>query len=177
MPRNTATAYETENSIFAKRLTAAMKERGETQTSLAEKITLRYITIQRQTISLYMNGQSKPDTERLTAIARVLDVSSDWLLGLSDDKEMSSKFPAVNQMISEYSAALNTLANEAQQKEVFELMFHSNGICSFFPECIEDAWRPAVTRCKVVLAHLEAFFDDENKIYNGSEILRILTGR
>ena len=85
MPRKSVPACESEKSIFAKRLTKAMKECGENQTTLAEKITSQYVTIQRQTISLYMNGQSKPDTERLAAIARVLNVSADWLLGLSDD--------------------------------------------------------------------------------------------
>ncbi len=82
MPRKAVPAYETENDVFPKRLKEIMKERGENQTSLAKKITEQYVTIQRQTISLYMNGQSKPDTERLTAIAKVLNISADWLLGL-----------------------------------------------------------------------------------------------
>lgn len=84
MPRKKEPAYETENGVFPKRLKEIMEKRGENQTSLAKKITEQYVTIQRQTISLYMNGQSKPDTERLTAIAKVLDVSADWLLGLVD---------------------------------------------------------------------------------------------
>lgn len=84
MPRKSDPAYKTENSVFATRLREIMKERGVNQTSLADKITTQYVTIQRQTISLYMNGQSKPDTERLTVLAKTLDVSADWLLGLSD---------------------------------------------------------------------------------------------
>lgn len=91
MPRKDDPAYKTENSIFATRLKEIMKERGENQTTLAAKITSKYATIQRQTISLYMNGQSKPDTERLTAIAKILDVSSDWLLGMSESKEPESE--------------------------------------------------------------------------------------
>lgn len=86
MPRKSDPSYKTENSVFAARLREIMKERGENQTTLADKITSQYVTIQRQTISLYMNGQSKPDTERLTAIAKVLKVSADWLLGLTNDK-------------------------------------------------------------------------------------------
>lgn len=84
MPRKSDPSYKTENSVFAARLREIMKERGENQTTLADKITLQYVTIQRQTISLYMSGQSKPDTERLTALARTLDVSADWLLGLTN---------------------------------------------------------------------------------------------
>ena len=90
MPRKTEPAYETENGVFPKRLKEIMKERGENQTSLAKKIKEQYVTIQRQTISLYMNGQSKPDTERLAAIAQVLNVSADWLLGLSKTKSTSA---------------------------------------------------------------------------------------
>lgn len=89
MPRKNDPAYKTENSVFATRLREIMKERGKNQTTLADKITSQYVTIQRQTISLYMNGQSKPDTERLTAIAKVLDVSADWLLGLSDERAVN----------------------------------------------------------------------------------------
>lgn len=95
MPRKATRAYETENSTFAHNLTEIMKEKGENQTTLAAKITSQYTTIQRQTISLYMSGQSKPDTERLTAIAKVLNVSTDWLLGLSGEKTTNGELAQV----------------------------------------------------------------------------------
>lgn len=95
MPRKTIPTYETEKCIFAQRLTEIMKERGENQTTLAAKITSQFVAIQRQTISLYMNGQSKPDTERLTAIAKVLDVSADWLLGLTESKTQDADIRAM----------------------------------------------------------------------------------
>ena len=75
--RNTP-AFETENSIFATNLRECMKAKGESQTSLADKIGVK-----RQTVSLYMNGQSSPNTEILTDIANALEVSADYLLGLS----------------------------------------------------------------------------------------------
>lgn len=95
MPRKAEPAYKTENSVFSQRLREIMKERGENQTTLAEKIAEQFLTIQRQTISLYMNGQSRPDTERLTAIAKTLNVSADWLLGLSDVKTFDGEFKQV----------------------------------------------------------------------------------
>lgn len=79
MPRKKDLAHKTENDIFATRLREIMRARGENQTTLAAKTNM-----QRQTISLYRNGQSKPDTDRLAALAMVLGVSTDWLLGLSD---------------------------------------------------------------------------------------------
>ena len=75
--RNTP-AFEAEKSIFATNLRECMKAKGENQTTLAKKISVK-----RQTVSLYMNGQSSPNTETLTDIANALDVSADYLLGLS----------------------------------------------------------------------------------------------
>lgn len=97
MPRKEDKAYVTENNIFATRLRKIMKERKENQTTLAKKISSQYVTIQRQTISLYMNGQSKPDTDRLTAIAKVLDVSVDWLLGFSETKSPDSNVQQIRE--------------------------------------------------------------------------------
>lgn len=82
-------ASEAEKALFATRLRECMKIRGENQTSLSDKIG-----IQRQTISLYMNGQSSPNTEILTAIAKALDVSSDYLLGLSDVPQINADIQA-----------------------------------------------------------------------------------
>ncbi len=85
MERKSERAYQTEKSVFASRLTEIMEARGLNQTHLQAQILEQSgKTLQRQTISLYMNGQSKPDTERLTLLCEALDVSSDYLLGLSD---------------------------------------------------------------------------------------------
>lgn len=175
MPRKSAATYETENAIFATRLRAAIKDRGETQQSLADKIS-HYVPIQRQTISLYMSGQSKPDTERLTAIARVLDISADWLLGLSDSREAVSKFPIINHMVLEYALALNKLALEAEQKGVYDVLFYETIGGSLIPECVTGSWQTAVKRCQWVLDHIDAF-RDENGVYNGTDLLYILNGK
>lgn len=85
MARKTNRACTVENDIFAARLRAAMKLRNFNQTGLSIKVEKEqgYI-MQRQTISQYINGLSKPDTERLTVLCKALDVSADYLLGLSD---------------------------------------------------------------------------------------------
>ena len=85
MPRKKDLPYSTEGDIFATRLRAVMADRGTNQTRLSDQIQREQgQTMQRQTISQYMNGQSKPDTERLTLLCRALNVSADYLLGLSD---------------------------------------------------------------------------------------------
>ena len=88
-------AYFTENDIFAKRLTEIMKERGTDQTKLAEKIKREQgRVLQRQTISQYTRGQSKPDTDRLTMLCKALNISPSYLLGLSDEKDPNEKLQA-----------------------------------------------------------------------------------
>ena len=79
MPRKRTYSAETEKEIFPSRLRKMMKKRGMNQEALAH-----LVSVQRQTISLYTIEQSKPDADRLTAIAGALGVSADYLLGLSD---------------------------------------------------------------------------------------------
>ena len=85
MPRKKNLSYQTEGNAFATNLREVMEMRGYNQTTLSATIKENYgIIMQRQTISQYMNGLSKPDTERLTVLAKALNISADYLLGLSD---------------------------------------------------------------------------------------------
>lgn len=84
MPRNSP-VFETEQAVFATRLTEIMKETNTTQATLGD-----VVDVKRQTISLYMNGQSEPNAKQLTAIAKHLKVSSDWLLGLSEYRSVET---------------------------------------------------------------------------------------
>lgn len=65
--------------IFPERLSDLMKKRGLTQQNLADSMGVK-----RQTISLYKSGQSMPDAKTLRDLAEYFNVSSDYLLGLSD---------------------------------------------------------------------------------------------
>lgn len=84
MPRKRQQSYETENKLFPTRLREMMDVRGMIQSQLAKAVG-----IQRQTISNYALGQSAPDCEILPKIAAALNVSSDYLIGLSDIKNPS----------------------------------------------------------------------------------------
>lgn len=90
MSRKNTPASITENDVFAKNLRDRMKECSENQSSLAEKIG-----VQRQTISLYTTGQSKPDTEKLSKISKALNVSSDWLIGLTEVKSADTSVKSI----------------------------------------------------------------------------------
>lgn len=132
MERKTERAYKTDGSIFASRLTEIMEKRGLNQTHLQEKILEQSgKTLQRQTISLYMNGQSKPDTERLTLLCRALDVSSDYLLGISDQESIDPEISA----ICEYTG-LSTECIEALHAE--SLVLDPPGYNTFNDRLITD---------------------------------------
>ncbi|RAU92483.1 helix-turn-helix domain-containing protein [Paenibacillus sp. YN15] len=62
------------------RLVKWRKKRKLTQDDLAEKISLT-----KAAISNYENGHSAPSHDTLTLIADVLDISTDYLLGRTDD--------------------------------------------------------------------------------------------
>ena len=75
----------TEISIAAK-LTELRKAKGATQEEIAEALQ-----ISNKTISKWENGTSAPDLEMLVALSRYYNVSTDTLLGLSEDKKQSTK--------------------------------------------------------------------------------------
>lgn len=66
--------------LFGLRLRRIMLMRDKTNYELANAL---YVTP--STISGYRNGRRSPDVEQLALLARELDVSADYLLGLSDD--------------------------------------------------------------------------------------------
>lgn len=70
-----------EQVMFIKRLTELMEEFEMTQIQLAQKIDITNVTISR-----YLSGERKPRIEIVTKIANVFSVSTDYLLGLSDER-------------------------------------------------------------------------------------------
>ena len=93
MPRKKDLPYMTENDIFATRLREVMASKGTNQTKLAAQLMEEHgQTMQRQTLSQYMNGQSKPDTERLAMLCKTLGVSADYLLGLTEVQSADPNF-------------------------------------------------------------------------------------
>lgn len=89
MSKKDVPAYITENDVFPTRLREIMTLRGTNQTRLAAQIKDDFdFTIQRQSISKYMNGQTKPDVDTITIICKALDVSADYLLGISNSNTL-----------------------------------------------------------------------------------------
>lgn len=94
-------AYQTENNIFSTRLRECMALRHVNQEMLAKEVGVR-----RQTISLYTTGQSKPDVEALAKIVVYLDVSAEYLLGLTEDM---SRTPTAMDQLGLSARAVNNI--------------------------------------------------------------------
>ncbi len=65
---------------FQERFVEIVKISGKRQTEIAEAIN-----VSKQCVSDYKTGKSVPSIETLYLLCEFLDVSADYLLGLSDD--------------------------------------------------------------------------------------------
>lgn len=65
---------------LCEKLTQARKAAGLTQADVAARLD-----VSRQAVSRWESGQSKPSTEKLLELARIYDVSLDWLCSDSSD--------------------------------------------------------------------------------------------
>ncbi len=67
--------------IKGSRVSQRRKEMGFSQEKLAE-----LLNVSQNQVSKYERGESEASTETLVSLARVLDTTTDWLLGLTDDR-------------------------------------------------------------------------------------------
>ena len=67
--------------IFADKLIQLRKKSGWSQEELAEQMG-----VSRQSISKWEGAQSIPDLEKIIRLAQLFSVSTDYLLGLTDEK-------------------------------------------------------------------------------------------
>ena len=74
---------------FGERLLALREERKETQQQLADAIG-----ITRQSLSRYETNERTPNIDLIYNIAKHYNVSSDYLLGLSEVKSLDNNIPS-----------------------------------------------------------------------------------
>ena len=70
------------NILFTKRFNEVLSYSKISQTELAARVN-----VSKQCISDYKSGKSFPSIQTLFLICKVLEVSADYLLGLSDDPQ------------------------------------------------------------------------------------------
>lgn len=71
---------KTVREIFADRLNALMQERGHTKRTMSKQTGLSW-----QTIRDYMNGKKTPRLTEAVMVANALNVSLDYMTGISDN--------------------------------------------------------------------------------------------
>lgn len=105
---------------FPKRLTKLMKERTIAENGKERKLRQQdladYLGVKRQTISLYMTGQSMPDAEQLKNISIYFNVSADYLLGLTDVPTVNTNTRKVCDYVGLSQEAVELLHNMSNNK-------------------------------------------------------------
>lgn len=107
-------SYKGEKNAFALRLKNLMDD-TTTQQQLAD-----VLNITRQTVSLYLNGSSLPPIEKLVEIANYFNVSTDYLLGLSDVKTPQIDIRAICEYTGLSESAINILRTEKIKLKTYE---------------------------------------------------------
>ena len=100
---------------LGEKLTQARKVAGLTQADVAAKLN-----VSRQAVSRWESGQSKPSTEKLLELARIYDVSLDWLCSDADEMEGRDKQPTKKQEATEINEdkQQSAVQNKSRQKKV-----------------------------------------------------------
>jgi transcriptional regulator with XRE-family HTH domain len=131
---------------FSERLTHIMKDTGTTQQELGDVLGSK-----RQTVSLYMTGQSKPDVETLGKIADHFNVSADWLLGRT------------NSQVAEYEDVVDGFGLSA---EVFDRLQDWKALA--------DTESDSTTHAETVLRFIDEllFFEDFEDIVENAKLFQ-----
>lgn len=92
------------NSAFAKRLRELIETSGVSQSELAN-----VVGVTRQAINSYTLGNTVPNSDVLTNIAKYFDVSADYLLGLTDVKSNDTTIKSICEEIGLSDKSVNLL--------------------------------------------------------------------
>lgn len=111
--------YDTPSAIFAQRLKKLLEERDMRQVDLA-----RQLQVGRSTISQYLSGTRRPELGLVWIIANLFHVSSDYLLGLTDDPTPPGQRPAAPVEVpdQQFEAMLRGRGLSQEDIELIKLM-------------------------------------------------------
>src|SRR5690606_29724465 len=105
-------------NAFAVRLRTIRKQRKLTQRELASKLNMS-----QSTIALYETGDRKPDPDTINKIADFFDVSTDYLLGRSDDTvDIYAEFRRIRESIPKWGENAGQIALEETKKLLIKLI-------------------------------------------------------
>lgn len=142
---------------IGKRINAALAEKDVKQKELAE-----YLGVKDNTVSYWCSGKRTPNTEQIIKISKRLDVSADYLLGLSEPKTRDDDLKFVCEYTELSEEAVKTL-RECKALEAgfdFELI---EFISSFIPYAYNTNILSTLTdlRSDTSILNDLYYFDDE----------------
>lgn len=88
-------------NIFGIRLKELRKSHGYTQKELAD-----ILGVSSSSIGMYEQGRREPENSLLTKLCEVLDTTSDFLIGLENDKDKQEKSQEVGDVIDDFTNML-----------------------------------------------------------------------
>ena len=101
------------DTMIGERIHNIIEDRRITQTALAEKIGIKL-----STLNNYMTGRSKFPPEVLRQVSEVLDISSDYLLGLTDTSERPIRLSKTEKLMIKTLRGLYRDQQEAVHNQV-----------------------------------------------------------
>lgn len=105
----TTANYKGYNSPFAKRLRYLIDVNGTKHSELASKDVLN---VSRQSIGQYCNGASFPPADKIVILAQFFNVSTDYLLGLTDVKSTDADLKSICEYTGLSEESIKMLSGE-----------------------------------------------------------------
>ena len=106
---------------FSEKLLTLRKANNLTQEQLAEKLD-----VSRQSISKWESGQASPELEKIVAMSAIFDVTTDYLLKLSEIDDLSVK----TEMLERQQQMM--LVREQKQKQIFWCILYALAVYLLF---------------------------------------------
>jgi transcriptional regulator with XRE-family HTH domain len=112
--------------MFIRRLVELMEEKDMSQLELSKRVGTTNVTISR-----YIGGERKPRIDIIEKIAEVFGVSVDYLLGLSNVKDLSSSklnpsYKTLYNKLDEISATISSKKFTKEQILIIENLLETN---------------------------------------------------
>lgn len=103
-------------NVLSKRLKEARKRAGLKQIEAAKKLG-----ISNGTLSGYERNYRDPDTEMLNKMADLYGVTVDWLMGRSQDPQMTAdQYKKYNRYAEQIVAAIEEITDNKLKKEIYK---------------------------------------------------------
>jgi len=165
---NTKTDNQQErNLLFAIRLNQIMKENEISQTTMAN-----YIGCTRQAISQYTSGKNLPNIEVLFHISKFLNVTTDWLVGLSNAKTHDASIQSISKKTGLSEKAIINISNDSFALEDNHTLKYHFLYFTYLNKVLEhEKFTQIVTSLQDVYSTYKSLMDYKNANVNNEDTL------